>query len=161
MSHFSFTRNAYDECALEQKDNETQSSFKWVTDSQVLGGNEACFMAAAPFQQNPFNSVPMHTIDVESDLRGQTRSLSKCDSFKYNPQLAKPVDYKVKECTDQRLVSDYTRTNRSCNVLSGVSINRFQTLYENPQENISDNTLIGVNTRLQVKDLYKSINSKK
>lgn len=160
MSHFSFTRNAYDECALQQRDAESSSAFSWLTDAQVVEPKEACFMATAPFQQNPFRSVPMASVDVESDLRGQTRMLSKCDIHKFNPALSKPLDYSIPECKDTRLAADYTRTNRACNVLSGVSINRFHPLIEDPQQQISENTIIGVNTRLQVKDYYTEKNKK-
>jgi hypothetical protein len=157
MSHFSFTRTSYDNCAINQKNNESAGPFQWLTDKNVVESKESCFLGAAPFMHNPYNSIPAGSIDIESDLRGQTRLLSKCITDKYNPNTAKPVDYKINECTNLQLVPEYTRTNKSCNIFSGININRFHPLCEDLQQpsKIASNNIIGKNTRLQVKDAIK------
>jgi hypothetical protein len=157
MSHFSFTRNSYDDCALDKKESESTAAFKWATDSAIVESNDACYLGASPFQHNPFRSIPMGSIDIESELRGQTRFNSKCAIHKFNPETAKPVEVEIKECVDQSLVPEYTRTNRPCNVLSGITINRFHPLCEDLQQlnKIHSNTYIGTNTRLQIKDAFK------
>lgn len=158
MSHFSFTRSLYDNCAITKKNQESSSPFQWVTDKNIVESKESCFLGAAPFAHNPFHSIPTESIDIESDLRGQTRYLSKCIDDKYNPSTAKPIDYKINECnSDLRLAPEYTRTNRSCNILSGITINRFHPLCEDLQQTskIASNSIIGKNTRLQIKDAVK------
>lgn len=157
MSHFSFTRNLYDECALEQKNQEATGQFRWVTDNSIAESKNSCFESNAPFMHNTFHSIPGESIDIESNLRGQNFKNSRCTTHKFNPANEKKHDTKLKECVSKFIIPDYTRTNRSCNVLSEVSINYFNPLYENVQnlEKIHDNKYIGLNTRLEVKDAFK------
>jgi hypothetical protein len=164
MSHFSFSRSLYDDCNLTKRNQEATSSFNWVTDSAVIESNESCFMyQASPFMHNNFKSIPSETVDVESELRNQTRGLSKCPDHKYNPQTAKKLNFKWKECGDIGLVPEYTRIDKPCNLFSGITINRFHPLCDDLQNlnNIHSNTYIGSNTRLQVKDTYKDKNNTK
>lgn len=157
MSHFSFTRASYDKCAIEKKDQESQGPFQWVTDSQVAESKDVCFQSTSPFMQNPYRSIPSKSVDIESDLRGHKYLVSKCPTHKYDPSKATAVDSPIKECSNPALVPEYTRLNKSCNIFSGISINRFHPLCEDLQDlsKIHSNTLIGSNTRLQVKDAFK------
>lgn len=154
MSHFSFSRSLYDECSLAKKDAESKGPFQWVTDKHIKESDESCFEATAPFKQNPFKSIPESVVDIESDLRGQTRPLSRCPSAKFNPENKKEIISKLKECTSKNLVPEYTRINKPCNVFSGININRFHPLCDDLQNlgAISSNSVFGKNTRLQVKD---------
>jgi hypothetical protein len=158
MSHFSFTRNNSDDCALVQKLQESTGPFMYQTDSLVHESKEKCYLGASPFQHNPYRSIPVDSIDIESDLRGQTRILSKCSAQQWNPSMAKKVEPKLKDCVDQKLVPQYTRLNKPCNIFSGISINRFDPLYEDIQDDrkIQSNSYIGVNTRLQIKDAFQN-----
>jgi len=153
-AHHSFTRSAYDECELQKQFSENQASFQWATDSNVIESKESCFEAASPFMHNPFKSIPNESIDIESELRGQTRNLSRCPQHKFDPTTFKPINIKLNECKDKKLVPEYTRENRSCNVLSGITINRFNPLCEDSTVNIHNNTYIGSNTRLEIKDAF-------
>lgn len=157
MSHFSFSRGLYDQCALNKKDEESTAPFLYMTDSNVSESTSSCFLGASPFQHNQLRSISANFVDTESDLRGQTRIWSKCPENKYNPDKAKPVEFNLKQCSDESLVPEYTRINKPCNIFAGITINRFHPLCEDLQElkKIHDNNIIGVNTRLQVKDAYK------
>lgn len=157
-AHFSFTRSLYDDCSLEKKQQESEGPFKYATDSSVVESKESCFLGAAPFQHNPFHSVPTSSVDIESELRLQTRPLSKCPSQKFDPNKPYPLNYKINECTDTRLVPEYTRVDKPCNIFSGITINRFHPLCEDLQsiEKIHGNNYIGTNTRLQIKDAFRN-----
>lgn len=157
MTHFSFTRTTYDECALLKKNQESTQPFQYMTDNTVVESNEACYLNVSPFQHNQFYSIPSANVDVESDLRGQTRMLSKCIEKKYNPETGLKYENKIKECADEKLVPQYTRINKPCNVFSGVTINRFHPLCEDIQSlnKIHSNSYIGSNTRINIKDTYK------
>ena len=112
---------------------------------------------------NPFKSIPFQNIDAESNLRGQTRNLSRCPSEKYNPYTEPKVEFPIpKECESKGLVPEYTRINKPCNIFSGISINRFHPLCEDVQQlnKIQSNSYAGVNTRLQVKDAFAKKNKK-
>jgi hypothetical protein len=158
MSHFSFTRSAYDDCALNQRNKESTDSFEWATDSSVTESKMACYEGTSPFMHNPYKSVPFNAIDIENDLRGQTRMLSKCAEHKYNPNNQKPHDTQLLKNCDNGLVPEYTRINKPCNIFSGITINRFHPLCEDLQElnKIHDNAYIGTNTRLQIQDAFKN-----
>jgi hypothetical protein len=156
MSHFSFSRSLYDECSLAKKDSESKGPFQWVTDKYVKESDESCFQASAPFKHNPINGVPESHLDIESDLRGQTRPLSRCPAAKYDPTQKQAVIAKLKECVSDKLVPEYTRINKPCNIFSGMSVNRFHPLCDDLQANVNipSNSIFGKNTRLQVKDTY-------
>ncbi|NBO99297.1 MAG: hypothetical protein EBU90_04110 [Proteobacteria bacterium] len=162
MSHFSFTRNLYDNCALDKKNKESTAPFEYQTDVAVIESKESCFQGAAPFQHNPFRSIPVESVDIESDLRGQNLPNSKCPIHKFNPMTAKTAEWKIKECENDRLVPEYTRMNKGCNIFAGITINRFHPLCEDLQslDKIHSNTYTGTNTRLQVKDAFKANDSK-
>lgn len=155
MSHFSFTRLPYDNCAIDKKNQESTSPFHWMTDSSIRESEKACLSGASPLMQNPYNNVPAKVIDISSDLRGQTYNLTKCPEHQYNPNTRKTVDFRWNECTDDKLIPEYTRSNRACN-LSGININRFDILDTDVQElaKIHGNNVIGSNTRNQVRDAF-------
>lgn len=155
-AHHSFTRAAYDECELKKQFAESTAPFNWATDNNVIESKESCFEATAPFMHNPFKSIPSNVIDIESELKGQTRNLSRCPEQKFDPAKFKPINIDLKECKDKTLVPEYTRENRSCNVLSGISINRFNPLCDDSNTNVQSNSYIGVNTRLLLKDSFET-----
>jgi len=161
MSHYFslFTRSRYDNCTQKQKEQESTSPFAWTTDSSVVESNESCFQGSAPFQHNPYKSIPKDSIDLESELKGQTRNLSKCIQSQYNPNLNKTVPKEtLKECQSNALVPEYTRINKPCNVFKG-GVNRLDPVFDN--DNVQDiskihtNTIIGNNTRNQIKDAFE------
>lgn len=158
MSHFSFTRNLYDDCSLEKKNQESAGPFNWVTDKSVVESQQSCFQATSPFAHNPFKSIPMSSVDIESDLRGQKLKSSRCPIHKYNPNNQKPFENVLNNCTTNGLVPEYTRLNKSCNIFSGITINRFNPLCEDLTDinKIHSNNYIGENSRLIIKDAFKN-----
>jgi hypothetical protein len=155
MSHFSFTRNLYDKCALDKKNQESTSPFNWITDSQIIESNKACYQGTSPFMQNPTRSISLDKVDIESDLRGQNYNNSRCPTHKYNPTLQKPYQEELPNCQNQ-FVPEYTRLNKACNIFNGISINRFSPLCDDVQgiDKIHTNDYIGTNTRLMIKDAF-------
>lgn len=171
-----FTNSLYDQCNLVKKDQEATGAYNWVTDNTIQESKDACF-ATTNIMHNPFHSIPSTIVDAESDLRNQTRLLSRCPETRFDPTKAKncldcskcdsglPCDCQhcketkynaeLKDC-NEGLVPLFTRINKPCN-LSGITINRFEPLCEDPQEltKIHSNKYIGGNTRLQVKDQFK------
>jgi hypothetical protein len=180
MSNYnkSFANLNYDTCALQQKERENKHHFELATDVNYGRSNNTCFVPLSPFSHNPNKSIPGNKIDIESDLFGQTRPLSKCATEKYpivnckqcnNCNCGLPCNCKhcklkkqnTKECS-HFLEPEYTRVKRPCNVLSGININRFDILCEDYQSlnKIQDNCYIGNNTRLYVRDLFSKTNNR-
>lgn len=158
-AHFSFTKSLYDECNLEKKEQESTGPFRWITDS-IYENPEKCNINSSPFMHNQFKSVPSAAVEIENDLRNQTRVLSRCPSARFDPSKVvndNKFTSKLEDCKSQTLVPEYTRINKPCNIFSGISINRFHPLCEDLQDTnkIQSNSYIGTNTRLQVKDAFK------
>lgn len=177
-THFSFTNSLYDSCNIEKKIQESTGPYNWITD-QVKESTNPCYVGQSPFMHNQFQSIPSTDIDVESELRNQTRHLSRCPEARFDPTKLENCkdceqcnnglpcgcnhckqtkhDNKLKDCVSPFLVPNYTRVNKSCNIFSGITINRFHPLCDDLQNlnTIQSNSYIGTNTRLQVKDAFK------
>jgi hypothetical protein len=159
MSDFSFTRNLYDDCSLAKKNQENTASFNWITDKSVVESKHSCYQGTSPFMHNPFKSIPMNAVDIESNLRGQHLKASRCPIHKFNPNNDPYSTYGnvLHDCKDNKLVPEYTRLNKACNIFSGININRFNPLCEDLTDlnKIHSNNYIGINTRLIIKDSFK------
>lgn len=157
-AHFSFTNSLYDECNLEKKHQESTGAFSWITDP-IYEHKESCYVESSPFMHNQFKSIPAMAVDIENDLRNQTRLLSRCPSTRFDPSKAtndNKFTSKLENCKNTPLVPEYTRINKPCNIFSGISINRFHPLCDDLQDTnkIQSNSYIGTSTRLQVKDAF-------
>ena len=157
-AHFSFTKSLYDNCNLKKMDEESTGAFKWITDT-VYEHKDSCNVDASPFMHNQFKSIPAKAVDIENDLRNQTRLLSRCPESRFDPSKVtndNKFTSKLENCKSNNLVPEYTRVNKPCNIFSGISINRFHPLCEDLQDvnKIQSNSYIGTNTRLQVKDAF-------
>lgn len=125
-------------------------------------------------------------IDVDSDLRGQTRLLSRCPTHKYNPHsynycnscenCDKGLPCGCNHCKNRDvshlsdcrpgiipIESQDTRSFDGCSDLNSVFINRFDHLCNNPQDPTRiffypDNRRLGEETRLDMKDYNRSCN---
>ena len=174
----SFTNSLYDNCNIAKKDQESTGPYNWITDS-VYESNNPCFVKQAPFMHNQFQSIPSNLIDSESDLRNQTRVLSRCPETRYDPtkldncqfcnncnqglpcgcKHCKLTKYEAKfnDCVSPFLIPSYTRIQKPCNIFSGININRFNPLCDDLQDAnlIQSNSYIGTNTRLNVRDAFR------
>ena len=180
--YFPFTNSLYDKCNIKRKDQESIGQYNYIM-SPVYENENKCFENQTPFQHTQFHSIPGSIVDVESDLRNQTRMLSRCPETRFNPthdkncstckncnsglpcdcQHCKQTKYenKINDCAkDNSLIPAYTRINKPCNIFSGININRFNPLCQDLQDSntIHSNSYIGSNTRLQIKDAYKKAN---
>lgn len=160
----SFTSTRYDPCELDKKLQESQAPGRWLIDPTVAESQESCFQQTSPFMHNPFkNAVPKERIDQENDLRNQTRVLSKCPQEYYPKNSTNNVNFSFENCKSDFLTPEYTRVNKSCNIFSGININRFNPLCDDIQDanKIQNNSYIGINSRLTVKDAHTEIEDKK
>jgi len=179
-AHFSFTNSLYDDCNLEKKQKESVGPYNWITDS-VYENKTNCHVNMSPFMHKQFNSIPANIIDAENDLSNRSRHLSRCPEARFDPTKLEnckscqncnqglpcecshcrqtKYENKVVECENQALVPQFTRLNKSCNIFSGITINRFHPLCEDLQDSlkIHSNSYIGSNTRLQIKDAFKNV----
>ena len=177
--YLSFTNSLYDNCNIKKKEQESTGPYNWITD-KVNESQNPCFVGQSPFMHNQFQSIPTNLVDAESDLRNQTRLLSRCPEARFDPTKldncqqcekcnqglpcgcahCKDTRYnqKLTDCTTDFLVPSYTRVKKPCNIFSGITINRFNPLCDDLQDTnkIQSNSYIGANTRLQIRDAFRN-----
>lgn len=177
-NYLSFTNSLYDDCNIQKKEQESTGPYQWITDN-VNESVNSCFVGQSPFMHNKFQSIPTNLVDTESDLRNQTRLLSRCPESRFDPTKldnCKECDkcneglpcgcahckdtrnnQKLKDCETDFLVPSYTRVKKPCNIFSGITINRFSPLCSDLQDlnTIQSNSYIGSNTRLAVRDAFR------
>lgn len=175
-----FTNSLYDSCNIDKKFQESTGPFNWITDN-VYESPDSCLEQQTPFMHTHFQSIPASKVDAESDLRNQTRQLSRCPQTRFDPtkldncqncdkcnqglpcgcEHCRHVKYenewKLCNSSTKSLVPQYTRVKKPCNIFSGININRFSPLCEDLQDanKIQSNSYIGSSTRIQVKDAFK------
>lgn len=180
-AHFSFSNSLYDKCNLDKINQESTDPFKWITDP-IYENKESCYQFNSPFMHKQFNNIPGANIDVSSELRNQTRLLTRCPEGRFDPTKLDNCkncekcnqglpcgcthcketkhENKLNDCKFTGLIPEYTRVNKPCNIFAGIHINRFHPLCQDPQElnTIHNNNYIGSNTRNVVKDAFKAQN---
>ena len=177
--YYPFTNSLYDKCNLQKKDTESKYQFNYNTEP-IYENNESCFADSTQFAHKQFHSIPSSKIDIESDLRNQYRLLSRCPEKRFDPTKldnckkcencnsglpcgcdhCKQTKYenKLKNCSKQfNLISDYTRISNSSKLDRERNVNRMYPMEDDLQDSnkIQSNSVIGVNTRLLIKDTYK------
>lgn len=85
MQASSQNRTNMDQCAYEKRVYESTSPLLHQTYFGSVENVNKCRYSDKYF---PLRNDPA-IIDIESDLRNQTRPYSKCDQFKYSPQCVK------------------------------------------------------------------------
>ena len=145
----------------------------------VYENKDSCYETESPFMHKYIPNSSMD-IDTESELRNQSRLLSRCPESRYDPTLV--TDYSncdsynkglpcncddckqkkknvLKNCKSKGLEPEYTRIQKPCDVYFGLNNHRtpFEYSGENPQSinKIQSNNYIGENTRNLIKDAYK------
>ena len=96
-------------------------------------------------------------VDIESQLLNLNRRASRDPSTKYNPlkDSCRNSDNCLKNLPDCHLRTDDTRLSNPANNLRGITIERFNPLCKNPQENVFFPGAQLIPTRLVVKDNFK------
>jgi hypothetical protein len=154
----------YDNCASKKHTKESKGPFSYITESSVMENNKRCFLQSSPFMRTPGHSIPSAVVQLESELRNQTKPLGRCDENKNTMEFkteckkcGNPEHNNKVTCTVEGIEPIYTRLDASFNS-DGYYINRRERLDKNPlpDMNVTQNSLFGANTRLQVRDAYKT-----
>ena len=182
-SYHSLTRNIHDDCAYNQRIHESTSPLTYVINPLAYESCTKCHMAYPGFigalGGQGFGIGP-DRVDVDSDLRGQTRLQSRCASHTYNP-----LSYKycsacqncdqglpcgcahcktrdvsgLKDCRPGiiPIESQDSRAFNACNDTKNRYLDRFDYLCQNPQDPkrvffYPGNRRLGAETRLDIRD---------
>ena len=171
MSQF-FTRTKYDSCASHKVDQENDHAFSLNTDAS-LQKPTICHPQLSSMGYNGAYGIPTSSksIDISSELRGQTRLITRCPESRYNPIInctfcencdsglpcgcSHCKESLQRDSCEESLNPSFTRLNKACNI-AGITINRFDPLISDIQREAQSLPQSGINTRLQSKDTYSS-----
>jgi len=81
----SFNRLTYDTCNYKQNLNESVSSLTYVLDTARYEHKQKCRHNLGLVGGSAVSHVSGNLVDLESELRGQTRFASKCPCNQYMP----------------------------------------------------------------------------
>jgi hypothetical protein len=179
------TRHINDDCAYKHRLYESTSPLMYQINPIAYESCSKCHMAYPGFLGtlggHGFGIGP-DRVDVDSDLRQQTRILTRCPTHRYNP-YSYSYCYQCQNCNsglpcgcahcktkdvsnlkDCRpgiipIESQDTRQWNACSQLNGLFINRFEHLCQNPQvqgrwQFYPNNRRLGEETRLDMRDSY-------
>lgn len=79
----SFNRLDYDTCAYQQYLNESVGVASHIMDTNRFENSRKCRMELGILGGTAVSNIKGNMVDLESDLRNQTRMLSKCPTMKY------------------------------------------------------------------------------
>ena len=99
----SMNRTTYDSCVYQQELNQSVSPISYVMDPIQFNNVNKCRMELGIVGGTAVSHINGNLVDLENDLRGQTRPSAQCPSYKYipsgnsvvpqHPDYNKPVDY--------------------------------------------------------------------
>jgi len=80
-----FNRSIYDDCAYQQRLNENSSVLSYTLAKDKFYNKNQCRVAFGLVGGNEVSRIDSNLVDIESDLRNQTRQYSLCPNMKYKP----------------------------------------------------------------------------
>jgi hypothetical protein len=103
----SYTRSAYDACAYSSALNQSVAPLAYVLDPIKFEHCRKCRMEMGIVGGTAVSHISeRQLVDLEADLRGQTRPLTRCPQYLYTPspagQLTPSIEY-IKPVTHPRL----------------------------------------------------------
>ena len=159
------TRTLYDKNALIQKDLQSTSGFKFATDSKIYGNQNRCMGKVSPFAMKPTYSIGT-SVNIENNLFGINKRLVKYDTINYLLPKCKSCQGENKDCDSLHCKANLDQVCKDANSLFNIgpiysqleATSTIKSIYEKDRtyqwlvtpvnQSPSDNTKIGINTRL-------------
>lgn len=160
----SFNRTKYDKCAYDLEIGRSTGPGDYRLFGSFAENCNQCFSSDGPIGAKSDVSIVKKPLDlsftemsqVESELSWRNQLLTKCNN-NYNPIDKHQTNHKP-SCA-KKLTSEDTRFTHPIDNYRSMSLTSFQVepyLHVNPQCHIQESyDLIGMNSRLYAKDIYK------
>jgi hypothetical protein len=106
-----------DECYLEQKAQSNKSVFDYMVDINKFTNQNECFDATPTFLSYIPLGVPKQNVDIENELRGTTRSNTRCASVKFqSPEqgVLASIGNEVSVISQQKMYPGYPNNKKEC-----------------------------------------------
>jgi hypothetical protein len=153
-----FTRFKYDECRTKKNLQESTGPGRYSLNVPGNGPNP-CFFNDPQIRmqkwganlQSVINGAP---IDIDSDLTGRTRKLTKYCTNKSFPNAGVPITEKIEYPICGDALTDESRATHPAWMYRALPQNREYPLFLNPQENVCMKFHNNLNTRLLERDNF-------
>jgi hypothetical protein len=114
----SFNRLIYDQCSYAKDLDQQSSILTYTLDPNKHYNCNPCRVGFGVLGGNVVSLDNTNLVDLESDLRGSTRVLSRCDSKKYLPQcVPNPYSRDGLPCSSSQLGSCTKRHLGECDLV--------------------------------------------
>lgn len=107
----SFTKNKYDACFMKQYDQSNKSIFDYVIDKSRFVNKNECNNYTAPFLTYIPSGIPKMNVDIENELKGMTKPVTKCTECKYQPE---DVSLTQSYGFDKGMIDVYPNNKKEC-----------------------------------------------
>lgn len=153
-----FTRFNYDDCRTKKRLQESTGPGRYALNMPGTGTNP-CFFNDPQIRMQKWganldsviNGAP---IDIDSDLKGVTRKLTKYCQKKEFPNAGVPVTQKVDYPICGDALTDESRVTHPAWQYRAIKQHREDPLFFNPQENVCMRFHNNLNTRLLERDNF-------
>tara|TARA_B100000424_G_scaffold271554_1_gene274819 strand:+ start:2544 stop:3032 length:489 start_codon:yes stop_codon:yes gene_type:complete len=155
----SFTSFKYDPARVKDRLNRATAKGRYYLN--VPGPlNSSCYMEDPQvrlqgFAANNMSVIGGHPIDIDSDLSGRGKKLTKCGTTSPFPLNKRVKTEKISYSNCESFGSDQSRTTHPARNYRSLEQSLIQPLYLNPQENVCMHFHNNINTRLLERDNYQ------
>tara|TARA_B110001452_G_C15090823_1_gene380596 strand:+ start:59 stop:556 length:498 start_codon:yes stop_codon:yes gene_type:complete len=153
-----FTRFNYDDSRTKKKLQESTGPGRYAL-NMPGNGTSPCFFNDPQIRMqkwgaNLYNVVNGAPIDIDSDLKGVTRKLTKYSQKSQFPNSGVPITQKVEYPICGDALTDESRATHPAWMYRALPQNREYPLFLNPQENVCMRFHNNLNTRLLERDNF-------
>ena len=107
----SFTNKKYDSCFMKDYQKNNKSIFDHVVDTARFQNKNECNNYTAPFLTYIPSGIPNINVDIENELKGINKPITKCSECKYHPDDTELVQ---KHDFTYDLVNVYPNNKKEC-----------------------------------------------
>lgn len=152
-----FTRFNYDKCRTSKILQESTGPGRYIMNTPVFN---SCYVSDPHIRLQKYGGnlhtvSEGHPIDIDSDLIGITRKLSKDCEHKSWPNKGVVKSHKKSFETCDMSITSETRATHPAWLYKDLEQSRRHPLYLDPQENVTMPFINNLNTRMLEKDNYK------
>ena len=153
-----FTRFNYDECRTKKRLQESTGPGRYSLNKPGNGPNPCFFndpqLRVQGWGANLHSVINGSPIDIDSDLKGTTRKLTKYCTNKKFPFSGVPISQQNEYPVCRDAITDESRATHPAWQYRALPQNREYPLFFNPQENVCLRFHNNLNTRLLERDNF-------
>lgn len=114
----SSNRLIYDKCAYKENLDRSTGSLEYILDPVKYENKKKCRHEFGLVSGQDVSLVKGNLIDLESELRGQTRKLSKCNADEFFPDSGKKIHINNPSGSDPRVIDTTLVHLKSCQMIN-------------------------------------------